>query len=98
MIHFICKLYYEDYVNTAIVFNVIYWTFFLIEVIFSIIQLVFILLTCHYFGEIYTVYILSLIYNSIVTSVLLTLAVYEFFVPNITDLRAMLLNSGDKEK
>lgn len=97
IIHFASVLHLSEYEHTITALSVSHWAFFLLTAIFTIIQITFLLKTCSYFEKLFNVYILSLIYNSVVTSILFSLLVYEFFFPTITDLRAILTAEGTKK-
>lgn len=97
IIHFNMSFYYEEYVYIIRTILVFHWIFYLLSAIFIVINFTFLFMTCGYFDNVFYVYILSLIYNSLVCSGLATLAIVEYFAPNIHDLRALLMQQQQRE-
>jgi uncharacterized membrane protein YidH (DUF202 family) len=88
--HFITLQYYSEYKNTVTAFNISYGISYILVVVFTIIQVVFLLKTCRDFDPGFSVFVLSMLYNAAVTFSLLVLKLNEYFIPDLGDLQSLL--------
>jgi hypothetical protein len=95
ILHFNISFYYTEYLYAIKTFLVFHWIFYLLSTIFIVINFTFLFITCGYFDSMFYVYILSLIYNSVICSGLATLAITDYFSPDLHDLRALLMQQRE---
>lgn len=96
MVNFNLLVYYEEHTYLIMAFDISFWIALLVTVIFMVYEMAFLFMICRYFEKLFSIYIISLIYNFFAVGSLILLFITDKVGFKASDARSLLLRPVDR--